>query len=373
MQSNNKNSIDVFLALVRAGLWEKEARLSEFNDVDYNDVLRLAEEQTVVGLLAAGIEHVADTKITQELALTFAGSALQIEQKNIAMNQFVSELVAKMRKADIYTLLVKGQGIAQCYERPLWRCCGDVDLLLSDDNYRKAKSFLMPLAQSIEQEFSYTKHLELTIDSWSVELHGNLRSELTNRIDKVIDEVQHDVFYQGKVRSWMNGQTQVFLPGYDSDAIFIFVHYLQHYYKWGIGLRQICDWCRLLWTYRGKIDIELLENRLKRMGILSEWKSFAYMAVNMLGMPPQSMPLYSPDEHWKRNANKILKFILEMGNMGQNNDVTYYSKKYIIRKTVSFWRHTKYSIRHLSVFPFNTISIWVRMLMNGVKYSIKGI
>ena len=32
------NSIDAFLAFLRAGLWEKEARLLPFGDVDYDDV-----------------------------------------------------------------------------------------------------------------------------------------------------------------------------------------------------------------------------------------------------------------------------------------------------------------------------------------------
>lgn len=35
------------------------------------------------------------------------------------MNQFVGRLMADMRKAGIYTLLVKGQAVAQCYEKPL--------------------------------------------------------------------------------------------------------------------------------------------------------------------------------------------------------------------------------------------------------------
>lgn len=82
---------------------------------------RLAEEQSVVGLVSAGIEHIVDVRVPQEVALTFAGSALQLEQRNKAMNQFIGVLIEKLRAADIYTLLVKGQGVAQCYERPLWR------------------------------------------------------------------------------------------------------------------------------------------------------------------------------------------------------------------------------------------------------------
>ena len=51
-----------------------------------------------------------------------------------------------MREAGIYTVLVKGQGVGQCYERPLWRSCGDVDLFFDAENYEQAKAFLSPLA-----------------------------------------------------------------------------------------------------------------------------------------------------------------------------------------------------------------------------------
>ena len=133
------NSILAFFELVRAGLWDKQAQLSQFNDVDYTKILRIAEEQSVVGLVTAGLDKVADVKVSQEDVLQFIGNSLQIEQQNLAMNQFVANLIDRLREADIYAILVKGQGIAQCYEKPLWRSSGDVDLLLSGENYQKAK------------------------------------------------------------------------------------------------------------------------------------------------------------------------------------------------------------------------------------------
>lgn len=121
-----------FFALVRAGLWEKEARLLQFNDICFTSVLTLAEEQSVVRLVAAGLEIVVDTKVPKEDLLLFLGQALQLEQRNSAMNQFIARLINSLRNAGIYTFLLKGQEVAQCYEKPLWRACGDVDMYLSD-------------------------------------------------------------------------------------------------------------------------------------------------------------------------------------------------------------------------------------------------
>ena len=55
-----KTTQQAFFALLRAGLWEKDVRLVPYGEIDFSAILDLAEEQSVVGLLAAGIEHVVD-------------------------------------------------------------------------------------------------------------------------------------------------------------------------------------------------------------------------------------------------------------------------------------------------------------------------
>jgi len=142
----NSNNQQAFFALVRAGLWEKDVQLLPYGEVDYSEIMRLAQQQAIVGLVAAGLEHVAEVKVPQAWALQFAGQTIQLEQRNVAMNQLIADLVAKMRNANIYTLLVKGQGIAQSYERPQWRASGDIDFFLSEDNYQKAKAYLASLS-----------------------------------------------------------------------------------------------------------------------------------------------------------------------------------------------------------------------------------
>ena len=217
------NNQQAFFELLRAGLWEKEARLSQYINIDYPAIMKLAEEQAVVGLITSGFERVSDVRIPQTELLQFIGVALQIEQQNKLLNGFVAELIDLLRKQDIYTLLVKGQGIAQSYERPLWRSSGDIDLLLSNDSYDKAKHLLVPLAAEVEPEDKAYRHIGMSFKGGNVvELHGTMHGGWAKKVDRVIDSVQRDVFYGGKVRSWMNGHTQVFLPGADEDVFFVF-------------------------------------------------------------------------------------------------------------------------------------------------------
>ena len=360
MKSLNNNQ-RTFFELLRAGLWNKEARLSVFGAINLKEICRIAEEQSVVGLVAAGLEHVTDVKLPKEEVLLVVGQTLQLEQRNMAMNDFVAELIGRLRDADIYALLVKGQGIAQCYEKPLWRACGDVDLLLTADDYEKAKKLLMPLATDVETEYTHFKHVGMTIpdtfgtsdkgraSGWVVELHGTLHSRLSKRVDKLIDEVQKDVFYGGNVRSWDNSGTQVL-----------------------IGLRQICDWCRLLWTYRDVIDVAGLALRLDEMGVMSEWKAFATYAVEYLGMPAEAMPLLGVEAKWSRKASKINAFVLEVGNFGHKQRRDFSGMSYLKRKFVSFWGRLSDMLRHFSIFPLDSIRFFGGVLRSGLHAAVRG-
>ena len=375
--------INAFFILVRAGLFGQtdctESTESVFwQDVNWGEVYQLAEEQSVIGLVAAGIDrikaHVPNYNCPQEWVLQFIGSALQLEQQNKGMNTFIGKLVDDMRKAGIYTLLVKGQGLAQCYEKPLWRSCCDVDLLLRDDNYQKAKDYLLPKASFVEDEEKHKRHLAMTINEWMVELHGSLRCGFSSRIDKSMDRIYDDTFYGGNVRSWNNGGVQVFMLGKENDVLYVFVHLLNHFYKGGVGLRQICDWCRLLWTYKDSLDHGLLESRIREMGLMSEWKAFGAYVVEYLGMDAKAVPFLNIKDNvninrsLKRQAEKIKDFILMSGNMGSNrmtDDAG--SKSYLTRKISSFVQRVGDLINHARIFPLDSIRFFPSIVINGIR------
>lgn len=362
------NTQALFFPLLRAGLWEKDVQFPPDVIIPFEEVYRLASEQSVVGLVTAGLEHVVGEKTFRHGVMSFLSDVLVQEQRNVAMNSFIATLVEDLREAGVSVMLVKGQGIAQCYERPMWRTSGDVDLLLDADNYIKAKSVLSMKASSVELEDSFKQHQAMRIGPWEVELHGTLRSLLGKKIDVLIDDVQRDTFENRRVRSWKNGPVDVLLPLPDNDLIFVFTHILQHFFRGGIGLRQICDWCRLLWTFRDTLDLPLLSYRLKSAGLLPEWHTFAALAVEWLGMPEEVMPLYSSARRWSRKAGWVMACILKTGNLGHNRDMSYFQKRpYVVRKFISFWRHTKDALGHFRIFPFASIQAWWQMFFHGIR------
>lgn len=365
MTGMKKNS-KAFLALVKSGLWEQVVRLSPFGKVNFNEILSLAQEQTVLGLVTAGLNHVTDVKIPYETRLMFVGGVSEIEQRNKAMNQFVANLVCRTNAEGIEVLLIKGQEVAQCYARPFWRTAGDIDLLLDGENYENAKRLLVPIADRVEKENRKAKHLGLEFRDITVELHGKMPFELSYLVERVVDDIIASLFRGKQFRVWQNGNTNVFLLDPDSDVIIVFTHFLHHFFIEGVGLKQICDWCRLLWTYREVIDRGLLEKRLGRMGLMSEWKAFASLAVNHLGMLEEAMPFY--DKRYRRRGEKVLSHVMKSGNLGHNNNQKYRSKfSKPLANCITFFHRIVDFTKFIFIFPIDSPQFFITYLTNKFK------
>lgn len=374
-------SRELFLALLRTGLWEDGTLELSPADAKYLEpACKLALQQSVPGLIAAGLERVncpdgSKFEIPMGISMKLVSTMLTIEKRNGDMNRFIAKLLSELSEEKLNVVLVKGQGIAQCYERPLWRASGDIDLLVDDFAYARLAEILTARATHVEKEDKSKMHFAMTVDGWEIELHGKLDSNVSSRTDRVVDKVKKLVLAEKQTRIWHNGDTDICLPSPDCDVVLVFAHILQHYFRGGIGLRQICDWCRLLSTYTSRIDLTLLEFRIKEMGMMTEWKSFAALAVDYLGMPEDLMPMYDRAPRWSGKARGILKYIFETGNFGHNRDNSYFHRyPFLIRKFISLSRHTRdIVLRHLVLFPLDSIRLFFSMLTSGLRSAANGV
>ena len=369
------NSTEVFFLLVRAGLYGRTEGIEDFmpERVDWAEVYQLAKEQKELGLVADGIETIRaewlkthDTlSIPRQWVVEFAHTSLRLEQRNQNMNRFIEQLFGRLQKNGIHALLLKGQGIAQCYQDPFRRAIGDVDLLLSEEDYWKAKDYLRQFASSSKEGKEYKKECAVVIANWKVEMHGSLRCGFSSRLDREFDKVYRNTFKGGSGRSWKNGEVQVPLLRKEDDVLYVFVHFLNHFYKGGVGVRQICDWSRLLWTFWDSLDLSLLEARLKTMKLMTAWRAFGMFAVEYLGMPKEAMPFYSEEEKWKRKAQRICAFILMTGNMGSNRKVK--ANSVLSKKIVLSRQRFRDLANHFTIFPLDSLRFFPSILRNGLR------
>ena len=351
-----------FFALVRAGLWGTEARLAHYGSIGWSRVYKLASEQSLLGLVLAGLER-ADVKPPQAILLQWIGEVQMLEQRNRAMNEFVEGLFKKMQSAGIEAILVKGQGVAQCYERPFWRASGDVDLLFDAKNYESAKDVLVPMGKITEDEDLKKRHQALSIQGFIVELHGRMPFAMSGKADRVIEEAveiantNHFVF-----ADVLEG---VSVPKPDEHIFIVFTHFLHHFFLEGVGLRQICDWCRMLWKYRETLNYSLLESRIIRSGLMSEWRGFAELAVSALGMPVEAMPFY--EKGYERRAGHVLRYVMKNGNFGRNKDVSYRGKySSFVSNLITFFRRMRDFMKFSIIFPWDSPRFFLTYVIGKV-------
>ena len=116
-----------YLELLRAGLWSKSADQSLFQgEVDWKAILRTSHQQTTNIIVADGIDTLPPSlcppkKRIFKLAIRRTENTLMHNLLNTTLNQAVQALNAE----GIWSILLKGQGVANNYINPQSRMCGD--------------------------------------------------------------------------------------------------------------------------------------------------------------------------------------------------------------------------------------------------------
>ena len=132
-----------------------------------------------------------------------------------------------------------------------------------------------------------------------------------------------------------------------------------------------------MWTYKDLLNHKELELRIKEAGLMSEWKAFGALAIEYLGFPKDFMPLLNVNDalnaNLKRKADRIMEFILEVGNFGHNRDNSYFQKhSYLVQKCISAWRRVKDLCRHVRIFPVNSVRFFFGIMYNGIVSTVRG-
>ena len=104
-----------------------------------------------------------------------------------------------------------------------------------------------------------------------------------------------------------------------------------------------------------------------------EWKAFAAVAVDYLGVPVDAMPMYDDSPRWSKKANHIVDIIMMSVNMGHNRDMSHFSSKpFIIRKCISAGRRFSDLINHARIFPLDSLRFFPTIFVNGLRSAVKG-
>lgn len=309
--------MDSVLELLRCSLGTCDKLSRAPSDQEWEKIYACAQEQTVVGVLTRGLETIPNNQRPPEpVLLQWLGMTQLIVQRNKVMNEAVVNLSKELTKNGIRHVVVKGQTIAYFYPYPILRQSGDVDFIVHQSDWGKAITWLKGLEIESYENNNSLRHIEWVKKGVIYEMHRRLTSFSCGR---------HQMFWERTVMPevWkapriieINGYGVPTLPP-SINCVYIFVHIFEHFFKEGIGLRQICDWYYVIDKENDKLSKPLIERYLKGSGLYNAFCGMGALLTDYLGMEESRFPfIIDARNHQKSSA--LMRRILEVGNFGQN-------------------------------------------------------
>ena len=306
-----------FLHLLRCGLWEEDVCLPLFvgKDTDWELVLHHAQKQTVTGLLWEGMSRLPSECLpSKKLYLELCARVAQIEMGNEWLNVRLSELWDQFSENGIAAVLLKGQGAASRYPKPLRRVCGDIDVYVGHDITEQVEKVLL-VPRIVHFEDAYEKHCEYHWKGIVVEVHYRMTRFYNPWKDTRFDREIRKWFPNGAGNVQIEERTYA-VPPPTFDAVYMLKHIYGHILEGGIALRQVCDWVLLLHKEKEKIDVALFESYLRHFGMKKVYGAMAHLSVTYLGLKAENLPL--PVSRKDRiRGELIMQDILAGGNFGK--------------------------------------------------------
>lgn len=367
---------DLFLALLRTGLYGKPLTEKELPErIDWDEIVALADMHGVLGTIIEAVEYLPESlRPSGEVTGRMGRFAMGLIHANLILDRTVVKLVTTLREHGINGVLLKGQGVARYYRKPQMRQSGDIDFYVGKRVYSHAVRVCKEtLKDNRETSIESRQHYAFYTDGVEIELH-RLASQLNSRRRDaafqqwIVEELEnsHDR------RRLTLGDTEVMLPSYDFDALYIFYHAWNHLITGGIGLRQLSDWAMIFSYHSDDIDTDRLVENIRRFGLTAGWKLFAYIAVRYLGVEEAKMPLYD-GRHAKR-YDKVMEDIVTGGNFGYHSEaglrMTDLSEGLGV-KLGKLRSITEYFIALFPIIPAEATSIYINRLLTGTRTSVK--
>lgn len=361
-----------FFALLRSGLWNEVPERAPFDGgVDWEALYRLSFAQTVGPLVTDGVNRLPKEYLPAEPERLdpFLGDMMATAQRNRVLDSFIPKVFHALRAIPV--VLVKGQSLAQDYPDPERRQPGDIDLLLPPSSYAAAKEILLPKATHVSKEDVQTLHQGMHFYSVEVELHGSISTLMSRKLDRQLAALLKEQFDGRSLPTVTIGGAEIPVPEANFNAVYIFVHFLQHYWSGGVGLRQFVDWTTFVSVHKRDIHPVILEQRLEELGLLNLWKVFTGFAQEYLGCPAEKLPLAARPKP-RKNA-RIWRYVRRCGNFGKNQDRKRKEESYLVRKIHSLWRLVIADrLRHFPVFPKESIRFFFGAFGYGLQRLAKG-
>lgn len=306
---------ETFFKLIRLALFTSPDCRVRISKEEWKEVYDMACKQAVAAIVLDGVELLPPSeKPPTDLLMPWISLVQHIEKRNRQMNRLAVMVCDKFKREGMGNVLLKGQGNATLYPRPLHRTPGDIDLWVDAGRKtltRYARKY-NPGAEVLYHhvDFHVLKDAEIELHftpSWMNEWPVNRRLQRYFREWKKLS-LLHRV-------ELPEGVGEIPAPTLEMNRIYLLIHIYRHLFDEGIGLRQLMDYYFVLLQ---PCDEKARAEAVKVLGRL-RLKRFAsavmYVMQEVFGLPADRL-LLPPSP---RRGKRLLHEIMLAGNFGQHD------------------------------------------------------
>lgn len=300
---------------------------------DWAVLHRWAEKQFLLGIFFVGVQKLSQKqKLPQRLALRWAMEAEHIRGLNRKINETTVELSRLFEKFGCRAITLKGAANALLYPDSSLRQTGDIDLFVPGG--RETVVELLKRANLKKCSVLNSYHAEFQYKGEEVEIHYIATSQNSPQKNKFLQ-----MYLSQEEKKSQLSPMGFFVPSTCYALMMQLGHIEQHFFRGGVGLRQLVDYYQLLMNStvedRNRVSARLKSCGLDKMAGAIMWTLREVLCLNEKNM------LCQPN---KSRGKLLLKVILEGGNFG------WYAEDY--RQSV-FARWFKDRIRFVKLLNFD--------------------
>ena len=290
---------------------------------DWNGIFSLSREQGVLLLVQDGLEVLleAEPQWAQEekalppmTLLKWQRFRRKTARTHAQLESLMGTCVGRLQSEGLHPVVLKGEPLAALYLHPGSRSCGDIDLWVPQPEWKRAaerlSGFLVPGESNGHHRAYRSGFNEVELHWQPLEMENPFRQRAFRRF-----AAQELTSHIQSCSLPLSGNP-VPVPSGEFNALYVLSHAFHHFIEGGVGLRQLCDWVKVLErvSFREN-DLSALQGRLQKFGLMQAWQVFGYLAVHALGLPEAQLPFYRTEAG--EDAGKVLALILSEGNFGR--------------------------------------------------------
>lgn len=366
-------------------------------------MFRMAHEHALVGVFTEAVCRLPEEKRPPRRPLTrLCAEVITIEDANRRLFAKCCDLTEALHTDGFGSCILKGQGMALLYPKPLLRHSGDIDVWMkphhNDDDSSTSSQQAHALHHDSDALRNDSDSLEDTIYNYA-RTKGSITDAVYHHLgvplriernddgsvaieasDNATDDVEmhfrpsfmFSPRYNHRMQTWFDEQwplqqkhsVQVapeyfatdhqdvartfYCPTQTFNIIYCLTHIYRHLFDEGIGLRQLLDYYYIIMAYNAEADATLRATTLadlKRLGLYRFAQAVMYVLHTVFALPEDEMPVPMN----AKTGRFILDEILRAGNFGQHDDrVKIVANETPLHKLI---RRQRYSLRLLRHFP----------------------